>query len=574
MMKALIRKARHVLDDPVLRRWAVRRIAGLENSPPAFKVGQPPYLGTVTTGESLSEIDAGDFRSGDFLLPEAPVEISLPGRNVSVAPDNPQTLFDESYDDLETLLAAHRFAWVPIQGPAVDANWVAALWQTWVNKFAEVTTGWPWHAYTAAERAINIIDFSRRFGLPGNRPATAALLLRHAESIRGNLEYFGEHYTSNHLSNNGRGLLRIGTAIGRADYAETGAKIMIAEAGRIFGRSGVLREGSTHYHLLVTRNYIDAWLDAKAVGLEQEAMLHDVAAHALAAIPGLCLSGGIPLIGDISPDVPPGYLSRLTQCPEGDKPTDQNAWPANLPDEHGRDALSLIANVVAVSPDKLAEDGWHRCGGHGWQALAFVAPDGWPPMPGHGHQDLGSFELHDGTTKVIVDPGRGAYTDTEYESAAMHNCVTIGGIGPEPQNRAYYSPAFRERVVPARPAVQRTREGMILINAGFGQVRRNGPVEREWRFIGDSVKIIDRIGGRGSAKVVRRFCTPHFVECDADQVLIQTEAGPYRLTLGANVSVEEIRCWTAYGESSPGSLIVAEQSSPLPIEAVAVIERL
>ena len=39
---------------------------------------------------------------------------------------------------------------------------------------------------------------------------------------------------------------------------------MIAEAGRIFGRSGLLNEGSSHYHLLVTRNYIDAWLSAKS----------------------------------------------------------------------------------------------------------------------------------------------------------------------------------------------------------------------------------------------------------------------------------------------------------------------
>ncbi len=34
--------------------------------------------------------------------------------------------------------------------------------------------------------------------------------------------------------------------LGLPDYADTGAQIMLAEAGRIFAPSGVLREGSSH----------------------------------------------------------------------------------------------------------------------------------------------------------------------------------------------------------------------------------------------------------------------------------------------------------------------------------------
>ena len=148
------------------------------------------------------------------------------------------------------MLAAHRFAWVPVAGVSVDADWVALLRQTWISGFGDVTSGWPWHAYTAAERTINIIDFSRRFGLPGDLGETRQILARHADIIRGNLEYFGEHYTSNHLSNNGRALLRIGTALGRADHAEAGAQIMVAEAGRIFGRSGVATRFKPGYELI------------------------------------------------------------------------------------------------------------------------------------------------------------------------------------------------------------------------------------------------------------------------------------------------------------------------------------
>jgi hypothetical protein len=584
-MQALARKARHVRDDPVLRRWLLRRLVRLEKPPPDFVAGQPPYLGPpgldppgldppgleasgALSPEMPGELKSADFPDGSFAPPESPASIALPGEMVELSPADPGLLFTRHYDDLETQLAAHRFAWVPVAGTAVDGSWVAALWQSWTARYGKDNSGWPWHAYTAAERAINIIDFSRRFGLPGDRVEICVSLARHAEIIRNSLEYFGDHYTSNHLSNNGRGLLRIGTAIGRPDYAETGARILVAEAGRIFGRSGVLREGSTHYHQLITRNYIDAWVDARAAGLDQTAMLRDIAERALAVLPGLYLPGGMPLIGDISPDVPPGYLTGLAGG------AGENIWPAILSDDRQQEVLALIRTTDAVSPDKLAEDGWHRFGGYGWQALSYVPSDGWPPMPGHGHRDLGGFELHDGGVPIIVDPGRGSYADSDYEDAAMHNGVLIDGAGASPTNRAYYAPAFRDRVIRTRPNLQRTRDGSVLHGAGFQHLAGIDAAEREWRFSETGVSITDRIAGRGRRRIRRQFCTPHPVAPDGDTAIINTGPASYRLSTGGAISLIEMRCWLAYGKGTPGTLIVTETTEMLPTDAVATLERI
>lgn len=565
MKNALTRKARQVLGDPVLRRWLLRRIAGLEKSPAGFVAGQPPYLGDESEPQSSAVMG---FSAGSFSAPTENTRISLPGKSVELSPDDPSALFAKTYDDIETLLGAHRFAWVPVAGEDLDPDWVASLWHCWSDGFGDGDSGWPWHAYTAAERAINIIDFARRFGLPGERDATVALLARHAEIIRSGLEYSGDHYTSNHLSNNGRGLLSIGTALGLRKFADTGAKIMVAEAGRIFGRSGVLREGSTHYHFLVTRNYIDAWLDARASGLDQTDTLREIAARALAAIPGLHLPGGLPLIGDISPDVKPEHLGKLHGA---DTP---GAWPANLSASRQRDALSLLSEIRPVSPDRLAEDGWHRFGGHEWQVLSFAPPDGWPPMPGHGHHDLGSFELHDGAIPIIVDPGRGSYADPQYEVAAVHNGVTIDGRSPTPVNRPYYATAFRERVVAAPPEMQRTRDGRVLSNAGFGYLKAVTSAEREWRFLETSVEISDRVGGRGRHSICRRFCTPLAVTREADAVIMSTSSRSYRLLPGADFRLENITFWSAYGEGRPATQIISERHGSLPFDAVVTIERI
>jgi hypothetical protein len=571
MTSAILRKARHLLDDPVLRRWLLRRIAGLEKSPRKFSTGAPPYLGqpNASNAEQRSPRWTGRASAQRFRPIDGTVKIDLPGLSVDVSSDNPGALFDRDYPDLETLLAAHRFAWVPLAGPGVDAGWVNAIWEAWIARYNTNRNGWPWHAYTAAERAINIIDFADRFGLPGNREDSVQSLAGHAETIRNNLEYFGEHYTSNHLSNNGRGLLRIGVALGIEEYAEDGAKILIAEAGRIFGRSGLLNEGSSHYHLLVTRNYIDAWLAADKAGIEHAPILEDIAEQAVAAVSGLCLPGGMPLIGDISPDAPPAYFALLTGAE-----TDDRRWPSMMNEEYRIAVTNLVSRVTPVSPDRLSEDGWHRFGKDDWLALAFVPPDGWPPMPGHGHQDLGSFELHDGISEVIVDPGRGSYADPEYASAGVHSGVMIDGQEPAPVNRPYYDDAFRRRVVPQMPEFERTRTGRVLRSFGFARVRGIEKFERQWRFKGGAVEILDTIQGSGKRRIDRRYVTSTDVEISDGFALLSANGRRWRLRTEIAPTVKPATRWMAYGEGRPGSVITFGQTEKLPFEGKTVLERL
>ena len=571
MTAAILRKARHVLDDPVLRRWLLRRIVGLEPPAPNFTMGAPPYLGrpNSSNNEQLFPRWTGQKSVQRFSPVNGMVKIDLPGLTVDVSSDNPGALFDRDYPDIETLLAAHRFAWVPLAGPGVDIGWINAIWEAWIGRYNSDRNGWPWHAYTTAERAINIIDFADRFGLPGNREDSVQSLSGHAEIIRNNLEYFGEHYTSNHLSNNGRGLLRIGVALGIEEYAEDGAKIMIAEAGRIFGRSGLLNEGSSHYHLLVTRNYIDAWLSAKKAGIEHAPLLKDIAERAVAAVSGLCLPGGMPLIGDISPDAPPSYFAFLIGAE-----TDDRCWPSMMNEENRIAVTDLVSRVTPVSPDRLSEDGWHRFGEDDWLALAFVPPDGWPPMPGHGHQDLGSFELHDGVSEVIVDPGRGSYADPEYSSAEVHSGVMIDGREPTPVNRPYYDDEFRRRVIPHKPEFERTRTGRILRSYGLARVRGIGKYERQWWFKGGSVEILDRIQGSGKHRIERRYVTSTDVQAGDGYALLSANGRRWRLRAEVTPTVKPATRWMAYGKGRPGNVITFGQTEKLPYQGKTGLERL
>ena len=261
MFEGGLRKLRQVARDPELRRWLAGRILGRWPGEPAFTPHRPPYLADALPLAAEAPDPPAPFQPLDASVPEAPLMLSLPGEDVRVDPGGERDLFERSFADTETLLALHRFAWVAVGDP--DPAWVSALWGAWAERFATPSEDWPWHPYTAAERAVNVLGFARAHGLPGRPGETLGLLAAHGPAIARRLEYFGDHHTSNHLANNGRGLFLLGLELGLRSAADTGGRILITEADRIFHSSGVLREGSSHYHCVLTRNYVECWLAAR-----------------------------------------------------------------------------------------------------------------------------------------------------------------------------------------------------------------------------------------------------------------------------------------------------------------------
>ena len=164
MFTSLARKTRQVAADPVLRKWLVRRLTGGAASPPRFTVHRPPYLNGLPGPESQGPHPPNPPKAFEPLVVELPVappvdsiELPLPGLNLSLEPGSEKDVFTRPYADIETLLALHRFAWVPLL-ENFDANaaaWVQALWDAWRGSFSRPGKDWAWHPYTAAERAVN-----------------------------------------------------------------------------------------------------------------------------------------------------------------------------------------------------------------------------------------------------------------------------------------------------------------------------------------------------------------------------------------------------------------------------------
>ena len=141
---------------------------------------------------------------------------------------------------------------------------------------------------------------------------------------------------------------------------------------------------SSHYQLLLARNYLDAALAARRSNHPNQAEFERIAQKALAAAAAVRLGGGFPLIGDISPDVSPDYLTCLSS-----KQID-TGWVSMLSAKERGYVVQLMNGIA--DKKALASDGWIRRDHGPWSGLWHVPPKGWCGIPGHGHEDFGAFE--------------------------------------------------------------------------------------------------------------------------------------------------------------------------------------
>ena len=161
-------------------------------------------------------------------------------------------------------------------------KWAAHFWSLWRKDFIAIDGGWAWHPYTAAERAANLIDYSRVHKNETLFPGLAEVLGMHARKIMGALEYFGDHDTSNHLANNGRGLYRIGLRLRDDKISAVGLSYVTKRIEFLPIRDTAGKV--THYHALCAA-LRGCLADAERHGRPERHDLARIAQKALSVLP-------------------------------------------------------------------------------------------------------------------------------------------------------------------------------------------------------------------------------------------------------------------------------------------------
>lgn len=544
-----------VLTDPVQRCWLLGRLRN--RWPATAEVATPAYLQSIPGAETPGPTDLPDLQPGK----PTTILLTLPGgETLRVVPGKTEGLIDRRWDDPAAAAAFQGFAWLA-QDP--DGTALAALWPAWLDRHATVEPSTlAWHPDIVAERSLALLDRARSRGLPAPRQQTLTALAAHAAAL---LASFAERTTPPALlARRAHALIRLGLDLAMPATAGFGLTALLAESDRLLLPSGVSNLESTHYHLRLCQSLADAWLAAHRHGRQEEEALECVLRRAMAVLPQLTLPGGLPLIGDVVENLPPGWMNGLLRGAALDK-----GWTGQLPAGDRARLAELCDDSLFSDLEALRDDGWLRVDLDGWSGLWHAAPDGWPAFDGFGHQDLGSCELHFEGVPIFIDAGGGRQSNINGRSlcrkATAHGGLQLNRRDPYPLGHPDYSEAFRRQIGGMPPRLRAEFDGASLVFgalAGVGGLRDGS---RYWHFADGGFVIDDMLNGTGRTVVGRRFLTPLAVRREGPQtVLLEGEGRRFRLSADQPVTIGDGCRWSGFGITQPLHVIEISGRLNLP----------
>jgi len=264
-----------------------------------------------------------------------------------------------------------------------------------------------------------------------------------------------------------------------------------------FHPDGVHREASTHYHLIALRSFVGARENAQRHGIE----------------------------------LPSGFDERLTRaCAFAAHCTRPDGTIPALSDADTGDYRPLLLRAAAL----LGDDGLRHLGSAGAagsppaeRSPSFpdggyhVQRSGWGPRErylifdcgplgdgGHGHYDLLSFEAHGGGRPLVVDPGRGSYSEAPpnlrrwFRGTAAHNTVCVDGLDQTPYTRG----RPRGPIAQGRLLGRRREPGLDVLAGEAVSPAYDAVHERRIAFVRDRFWIVeDRLRGARPHRYDLRF---------------------------------------------------------------------
>lgn len=558
MSNSLLTFLTESLGDPVLRRWRLGRLFGRWTAVREAEAQLKPFLDGLSA--TAATLRPGFFADLPRRLPRHPASLQLAGRRIDLQPTKPAGPFQISLP-AAAHLSLHAFSWLP-RHPDLAPDWVSELWRAWVERYRRPDHGDAiWRPGVVAQRAVNLLDFARRSGVPGPRGRTIEVLGEHLRVIVDRLDY----RSGTAAVGQGHAVYRLGLELGDEAAAQHGLAVLTTEARRLVGRSGVVLADSTGQHLRLARCYADAWLTARRHQRPETSRLASFLRPMLAVLPALTLSGGLPEIGETAADWPIDLLGGL--LPGGDPAA---GWSGLLPTDERAVLVAMRDGSALHDLELLRADGWLRSDHGPWSGLWHAAPQGWGGLTGHGHQDLGACELHYDGRPLFVDPGSpppaiGQRAAVVCRSAAAHSGLSIGGLDPYPPQRRFYSDEFRRTVAGPPPVLAGEYDGVSL---SFESYRRLGGPRtcfRRWCFAADGGLVIDdRVLGTGRYLVERRLITPLTASVDTDGVLLMDGQRRFRVSGGGKVLIYKGCRWASDGTELPLSLLVFAGEVNLP----------
>lgn len=457
-----------------------------------------------------------------------------------------------------------------------------------------------WQTYSVAERLISWIYcllFSAEDNLEGEKIVSS--IEEQLLFIANHLEYYGEIFTGNHLSNDGRALFIGGCVLQNRGLMDFGQQIMLGEAKRILDNDIFLREGSAHYQFLITRNYTEAMLFAHKYGNAwAEAKLKEIVEKLTEGCKFFLYENSlkewdIPRIGDISPDCTPEWLLGVP-CVAADF-LDNKKAETKFPRTAGWHTLICALfgykkNREEELTNPFMEQGihcfqdWLRNNKEDWILFAHVNHTCHPYTLGHVHQDSGGVALFHKGRKIIIDTGRKKYLNVNQGGKGKewlgHSILSVDRHNPLITSRGFYTHKYLMKVSKEAPDFYVEGDLIKIKNHGYERIKGVGCHQRKICMQEETVKISDSVAGKGKHEIIILFHVPYHVQrhgsgyefyVEGERYLIQfsEEMVNFDATYGSENMLSAAS--DIYGAEYDISTIVCKMSVELPWHCETII---
>jgi hypothetical protein len=525
----MLGRLKEIMTTPILREWLTYRVlhpwdGGVKTS---SLLQRPSYLDKINfqVGKPVKKLAfTSHFEKVDYQT--AVKKLSL-NEDFLVKPN----IIAAKVVDSEEHGTYYRFQWLS-QYMVLGGSVREAL--AVINEWCKTPIPFFDNAYTTAERIGNWVLFLERTNaLDLLSDSEKELINKRVEedaySIIDNFEFYGDDLTGNHLLANARGLAWAGYFLGSLELLEYAKKIVEEEISRLSPVDGMIREGSSHYQFLLTRNLLESLMIFKCSSLERLGKLEvAVREHAKSCL-FFKVNDKMPYFGDISPDAPPFYfwhvpeaaLFFLDQTDLDETDEVSKGWASNY---FVKLKVKEASDVNAFESKRgefvrLEKDG----------AILFfhLNSNGIPLLATHAHCDSGAAVLYYCGREVLIDTGRLDYgsSSKSYTSSSAHNVLLIDGKAPEEMRRGVFGQSFIKWRFSKGPGLECISDDDVKVHlSSFDHLGIK--VIRRYTIINNSVVLEFSLLGKGK----HHLFIPFFLHKSVDtQALSCPEEGEWLL---------------------------------------------
>ena len=445
-----------------IRDWVIYKLFNPSDRGPQAISAKPKYLSNLKEEKLfdyqeevfLPELNLIPFKSQKGLL-----KIDLPSTSVSIDVEKSLSdkglTFPNSLSDNEDRESFFRFSGLlaSIEKNNFYSMTEMKFLENWISYQSNSEEAWG--PYTIGERLSNITLFMcrtqcyRKWSESFKKLALEVLSLE-AKLLFTKLEYKGETLTCNHFSNNGRGLLWASLLFGNKNLFSLGAKIMLNEYKRIIQKEGVIREGSSHYHFLITRNYFEAmWISEQFEEKECSDLFRSYVKKLSDSCNFFLIDKKIPLFGDISPDSRPEWILQVPYAyqtfyeSEGDgKEECAKGWAS-----HFFKKVRISQSFDAPLSKITCLDEYRKLEKGNFVVFCRHNVSGFPLINGHVHCDSGAPIVYFKGKEILSDLGRYTYEKPGdvFLRSESHNSFLLNSRSLESPQRAFFGKGFQKR---------------------------------------------------------------------------------------------------------------------------------